>query len=421
MRRALLLGAALLALAAPRGAWSYELLGAKWPTPTATLDVDIPDPNDPWNAAFEEALAEWGLSGDFSYQIVHSFADPCSDPNINPPINGVAFRGDNCGVVFQPATLALTILWATEKPGPMLDNIIQASIVFNENVNFAVYEGPGVSNPRDFRRVAVHELGHVCGLAHTLTLSVMQAAVGDIEVPQIDDFDGVANLYGNGTAAGVLSVAQRGLFAATGPVGGPFDPNSAPTYTASNNGELDLSFAVTANVGWLDVPSGSVMLPGGDPNANSTEIPVYFGPSAALLGAGVHVATLSFTNLTTGNGDTTRIVELSLELPDADGDGVPDATDNCVTLPNSMQTNSDLPPAGDACQCSDLDADAQSDIVDAVLMERFRMGASLPAGVDGTRCAVDAGVSPCGATGIVAVRQTLAAAGPPLVESCPAP
>ena len=67
MKCALLLAPVLLALAtAPFDARSYEVLGPVWPTPTATLHVDIPDANDPWNGAFEEAMAEWGQSGDFT-------------------------------------------------------------------------------------------------------------------------------------------------------------------------------------------------------------------------------------------------------------------------------------------------------------------------------------------------------------------
>ncbi len=47
--------------------------------------------------------------------------------------------------------------------------------------------------------------------------------------------------------------------------------------------------------------------------------------------------------------------------PDADADGVPDATDNCVNTPNPDQTDTDLDGQGDAC-----DADNDNDgIVDA--------------------------------------------------------
>ena len=386
----------------------------------------IPDANKPWSdafdwdAVFEEAMAEWGQSGDFSFQVVPDFADPCSNPNSGPPVNGVAFLEDNCGVPFQGSTLALTVLWSRDPPGPRPEEIIQAGIVFRDAVQWAVYEGPALTNPRDLFRVAVHELGHGLGLDHTATVSILQPVVSDIEVPQPDDFAGVAALYGSGTPDGVLSVAPRAVFAASGPPGGPFVP-SGQTYEVSNNGGLDLDFDVSADVAWLGAPTGVVALAGGDPNTNSADVAIWFAAAAATLGEGLHVGTLSFTNLTTGKGDTTREVELTVELPDTDGDGAPDELDNCPWIMNGAQANSDLPAAGDACQCSDIDADVASDIRDVVLMERFRLGADLPTSIDGTRCVVTAGLEPCTGAGIDAVRQTLAEAGPALVESCPTP
>jgi hypothetical protein len=61
------------------------------------------------------------------------------------------------------------------------------------------------------------------------------------------------------------------------------------------------------------------------------------------------------------------------ELQDTDGDGVPDATDNCPNIPNWEQANSDLDTFGDACDnCPtitnqnqlDSDADTKGDACD---------------------------------------------------------
>ncbi len=48
--------------------------------------------------------------------------------------------------------------------------------------------------------------------------------------------------------------------------------------------------------------------------------------------------------------------------PDTDGDGVPDASDNCPTTPNPGQENSGGGPAGDACE--DGDGDGTLDVLD---------------------------------------------------------
>ena len=43
-------------------------------------------------------------------------------------------------------------------------------------------------------------------------------------------------------------------------------------------------------------------------------------------------------------------------LPDGDVDGVPDVTDNCLSIPNASQANWNADILGDACQDSDLDS-----------------------------------------------------------------
>jgi len=53
--------------------------------------------------------------------------------------------------------------------------------------------------------------------------------------------------------------------------------------------------------------------------------------------------------------DDFRIVALSGQ-PDADGDAIPDAADNCPGLPNYPQVDSDLDGIGPPCDCDDLDA-----------------------------------------------------------------
>jgi hypothetical protein len=81
---------------------------------------------------------------------------------------------------------------------------------------------------------------------------------------------------------------------------------------------------------------------------------------------------------------------------DSDGDGKPDADDNCPFVPNSSQTNSDSQPAGDACQCGDVNNDFIVDGLDVQIARENLMGRAVLSGsFDPDRCNV-IGTSDCG-------------------------
>jgi hypothetical protein len=129
--------------------------------------------------------------------------------------------------------------------------------------------------------------------------------------------------------------------------------------------------------------------------------------------------------------------------PDSDLDGILQRCDNCAAIPNAAQrdadtdgpgdfcdvcpfdpdpTNGDVIPAGDACQCSDVDATGGTNLVDVVHIARFLTPAPDSPAFDPARCRVSAGLDPifadqCGATGFAGLRQLLARGDAP-VESC---
>ena len=152
-----------------------------------------------WNAAFETAMTEWGAA-DFDYQIRDEKEDPC---DVGNDINGVGFRENYCsGDALGATTLALMV--------PRLrvsENIlVETNIIFNNKYNWAVYDGPETSFPfvgiYDFRRTAVHELGHALGLGHeedAPSIMFPFARLGDtITRPTADDIAGVAAIYVDG-------------------------------------------------------------------------------------------------------------------------------------------------------------------------------------------------------------------------------
>ncbi len=109
----------------------------------------------------------------------------------------------------------------------------------------------------------------------------------------------------------ILVVAPAGDFESSGDVGGPFAPASK-TYTLSNEGNRPLSWTASATQEWVTLSStGGTLAPGG-----SVTVAVSIDQdTAAALEAGSYDDTITFTNTTSGEGDTTRAVELTVTAP----------------------------------------------------------------------------------------------------------
>lgn len=129
--------------------------------------------------------------------------------------------------------------------------------------------------------------------------------------------------------------------------------------------------------------------------------------------------------------------------PDADLDGVLQRCDNCTGISNASQrdadedgpgdfcdlcpfhadpANGDVIPAGNACQCSDVDAAGGTNLVDAVHIARFLSPVSDSPAFVPSRCRVSAGLDPifgdqCAESGLAGLRLLLARGDAP-VESC---
>lgn len=175
----------------------YVTKGYKWPQASTVIHVDIPGADGLWDEAFETAMFRWNDTTNFKFHIVRdSFVDPCRDPNVRKAKNGVKFSHDMCGMAWSDQVIAFTINWIMNNT----NELVQTGIVFNEKKKWDVYSGPWWEAPyfgiNDFRRIAVHELGHSLGLDHENSVeAMMQSWGGDIEYPTADDIAGVNFLY----------------------------------------------------------------------------------------------------------------------------------------------------------------------------------------------------------------------------------
>jgi hypothetical protein len=118
-----------------------------------------------------------------------------------------------------------------------------------------------------------------------------------------------ASLTVNGTPA-TLAVTPVGTLESSGSEGGPFTPASG-TYTLENTGDEPLEWVASKTAAWISlVPTTGTLQAG----ATQT-ITVAINGNADDLTPGTYNDTIGVTNLTNGNGTTTRTVTLSVDAP----------------------------------------------------------------------------------------------------------
>ena len=181
-----------------------------WDPPAVTLTLSfqgltcVMAPGECFTLAAEGAARDWNDTGaQFTFRIQRAPVDPC----LKDGLNGVSFGLSLCGFSFPPGVLAVT----TTSSFPT-GEILEADVVFNlepgNGFFWDVYEGPQqfvAGTPiYDFYRVAVHEFGHVLGLAHPddygqFVRALMNAKTSDIDRLQPDDVRGIHTIYGSRT------------------------------------------------------------------------------------------------------------------------------------------------------------------------------------------------------------------------------
>ncbi len=111
---------------------------------------------------------------------------------------------------------------------------------------------------------------------------------------------------------GALQVSPAGGFESTGNTGGPFSPSSR-NFTLTNNGGTTIAWLAENDQPWVSLSQTTGSLAPGA----STVVTASLNATANGLGAGTHNDTISFLNMSTGDGSTTRAVTLTVTEPAA--------------------------------------------------------------------------------------------------------
>ncbi len=124
------------------------------------------------------------------------------------------------------------------------------------------------------------------------------------------------NLFGDpalaiqGAEVTGMKVSPSGSFDPAGQAGGPFSPSSM-VYTIENMEPGGINYTVSKTQSWVTISSTGGYLPGG----GSANITISVNSGANALGNGMYNDTVSFTNTTSHDGDTTRAVNLQVGVP----------------------------------------------------------------------------------------------------------
>ena len=180
-----------------------------WPSPKFTFySGDLIGSDDLWKEAFQEAAARWNdtATGFVITVVAESATGQCTSELTNT----ASFRDDVCGDEFGAGVLAV----ARNVYIPVLNEFVKSEIFFNRAQPFNVYDGDQKPFASDFRRVAIHELGHSMGLDHSAaTDSIMYAFSNNTFIPKLEEVNFLRAVYGTSSYELTINIEGQGRVA----------------------------------------------------------------------------------------------------------------------------------------------------------------------------------------------------------------
>lgn len=211
------------------------------------------------------------------------------------PTSNYATSGNAGGTTWTPASKTYTLTnagaqslsWSVTKTATwlQLSSPTAGTLAPGASINVSVWPSSSASS--------------LAAGAHTDTLTFANSTNGNGNATRTVTLTAVA--------PGLLSVTPGTGWSATGAPGGPFNPTST-TYTLTNTGGQALNWTAAADQTWLSLSSGSGTLAAG----GTATVTASLNAGANSLSAATHNATIAFVNSTSGAGDTSRSVTLTV-------------------------------------------------------------------------------------------------------------
>lgn len=200
------LGAVILGMGSWAPAWAYSLESQRWASSPIVLQLQLDtlplgrtlaDGSSSWGQVAEAALSEWnGAMADVQFTAVRNSSAGLGAPNgINNVFFGTTVYGDSWG----SGVLAVTLTYTSGL------RRVESDVVFKASVSWDSYRG-GLRSATDFKRVALHELGHVIGLNHPdeagqSVIALMNSTISNLDALAADDLAGAQAGYGTPVGA----------------------------------------------------------------------------------------------------------------------------------------------------------------------------------------------------------------------------
>lgn len=181
----------------------WDLEGYSWNrNRTVLMHLSLPPPSTPladgspsFNAVAEDALNIWNqhlVHMKFAVNRGSILPAASGDGNTSVTMSNTVYGSD-----FGNGVLAVTLVT------PRDTTFVEADVIFNIGSNWDSYRGPLLPDAEDFRRVALHEFGHVLGLDHPdqagqSVPAVMNSTITNTDTLQNDDIFGAKSIYDNG-------------------------------------------------------------------------------------------------------------------------------------------------------------------------------------------------------------------------------